>query len=320
MARWRDEWQPPRVSIGLPVYNGAAFLGEAIESILAQTFRDFELILSDNASTDATPEICQTYAARDPRIRYFRNETNIGGAGNFSRVFRLGRGEYFKWAADDDVIAPEFVERCVEVLDRDPSLALCFSKMQIIDSVGRVVRRRYDNGLKRLGSERAHERFADMLLTGHGCFHSFGLARASLVAQTPLFASYIGSDRSYLAELSLRGRFFELEEDLFGLRDHADRSVKALPFYERMAWVDPSAIGRPSFPHWRLLREYGKSIRRSPLARGEKLRCAAVLGRWLLVNANAARLGLDLVVAILPGASRLQSWAKEFRTFRRRKV
>src|SRR5688572_10868700 len=98
----------PRVSIGLPVYNGENYLAEAIDSILAQTFEDFELIISDNASTDRTQEICEAYAAKDGRIRYYRSEVNKGSAWNFNRVFELARGEYFKWAAHDDYIAPEY--------------------------------------------------------------------------------------------------------------------------------------------------------------------------------------------------------------------
>src|ERR1051326_2036095 len=109
--------QKPRVSIGLPVYNGQQFLEEAINSLLAQTYSDFELIISDNASTDATEQICRAHAAADPRIRYYRNDKNRGPVWNLNRVFELARGELFKWAAHDDVCAPTLVERCVEVLE-----------------------------------------------------------------------------------------------------------------------------------------------------------------------------------------------------------
>src|SRR5215212_10104103 len=107
----------PRVTVGIPVYNGAKYLGQAIESVLAQTFADFELIICDNASTDATAAIALDYAARDPRVRYARNRENLGVGRNFNRLIELGMGQYFKWLAADDVIAPEFLERCVEALD-----------------------------------------------------------------------------------------------------------------------------------------------------------------------------------------------------------
>ena len=126
----------PRVSIGLPVYNGEKFIREAIDSIFSQTFEDFELIISDNGSTDRTQQICQAYAAQDLRIRYYRNKKNIGAARNYNLVFELASGEYFKWAAHDDLCAPEYLERCVEILDRDPDVVLCYPKTSIIDEHG----------------------------------------------------------------------------------------------------------------------------------------------------------------------------------------
>ncbi len=130
----------PRVSVGLAVYNGENYLREAIDSILAQTFTDFELILSDNASTDKTQEICLEYAAKDKRIRYYRNDQNIGGIRNQIRTVELSRGEYYKLAAHDDVCAPDFLEKCVEVLDRDPSVVLCYPKTKIIDENGNFLK------------------------------------------------------------------------------------------------------------------------------------------------------------------------------------
>jgi glycosyltransferase involved in cell wall biosynthesis len=107
----------PRVSIGLPVYNGERYLRESIDSILAQTFQNFELVICDNASTDATARICEEYTERDPRVRYFRNARNIGGINNANLTFERSRGELFRWAAHDDVCAPTLLERCVQVLD-----------------------------------------------------------------------------------------------------------------------------------------------------------------------------------------------------------
>jgi glycosyltransferase involved in cell wall biosynthesis len=130
----------PRVSIGLPVFNGERYLARALDSLVAQDFEDFELIISDNASTDGTSEICQEYAGRDRRINVHRNERNIGAVGNFNRTLQLSSGDYFKWAAHDDWCAPEFLSRCVEVLDEDPSMILCFTAMGVADAEGRVFR------------------------------------------------------------------------------------------------------------------------------------------------------------------------------------
>ena len=105
----------PRVSVGLPVYNGERFLAQAIDSVLQQTHSDLELVISDNASTDRTEEICRSYTTQDSRVRYFRSSANIGACRNFSRVFELSRAPYFKWACYDDICVPGFLEKCVAV-------------------------------------------------------------------------------------------------------------------------------------------------------------------------------------------------------------
>ena len=117
----------PRVSIGMPVHNGQRFIRSAIESLLSQTCGDFELVISDNASTDATEAICREYQARDARVRYSRSERNLGGPANFRRVFHLCSGELHKWATADDYWEPTFVERCVEILDARPDVVLAYS-------------------------------------------------------------------------------------------------------------------------------------------------------------------------------------------------
>ena len=130
----------PAVSVGLPVYNGERYLAEAIESVLRQTFADFELVISDNASTDRTAEICRSFARADGRVRYHRNEANLGALPNFNRVFDLGRGRYFKWAAHDDVLRPELLRRCVDVLEDNRDAVVCESDALSLKSV-LVVRR-----------------------------------------------------------------------------------------------------------------------------------------------------------------------------------
>src|SRR5262245_44937991 len=129
--------RPPRISIGLPVYNGEKFLKESVNSLLAQTFDDFELILSDNASTDETPAICRSYSDADKRVRYFRNDENIGVYRNFNRVFQLGSGEYFKWAAADDICHRELLAKCLKVLESDASVVATYPKVQFVDEEGR---------------------------------------------------------------------------------------------------------------------------------------------------------------------------------------
>lgn len=291
--------QHPKVSIGLPVYNGEPFLAEALDSILGQTFSDFELIISDNASQDRTREICLDYARRDSRIRYDRNTSNHGASRNFNRVFHLSRGRYFKWAAHDDLLAPEFLARTVEVLDRYPSVVLCFSRMRIISSTGEVQRRDFTNGLDRISSFCVPTRFGEIVLKRHGCFHIWGLLRREVLAKTPLISDHIASDRTLLARLALAGRFYEVAEELFLLRGHEERSVR-VPFYLRAAWFSPSRQGKLCFPNWRVLQEYAAAIGDSPLSAGGRLRCYAQLLRWVGTPSNFTKLGLDLVVAPAP--------------------
>jgi len=238
----------PRVSIGMPVYNGEKYLSTAVDSLLAQTFEDFELVISDNASTDRTEEMCRDYAARDPRIRYFREESNRGVAWNFCHVVGLSRGEYFKWAAHDDVCEPTFLARCVDVLDRHPDVVWCHPQTAYVDARGRrmtgpgegvvsfaVAPGRPAEKVAGIGggdpsqptreSASPHRRFRAVLL-GPGEVHDvYGLIRMSAMRQTGLERPFHGSDKVFIAELSLLGRFVEVREVLFYSRRHAEQFV-----------------------------------------------------------------------------------------------
>ena len=218
----------PRVSLGVPAYNAEKYLPIAVESLLAQSYTDFELIISDNASTDNTEAICRDYAARDPRIRYYRAAANVGSAGNFSRVFQYARGEYFKWAASDDVCLPTYLERCVEALDRDPEVAWCHSRSTHIDQDGEIIDDpslmdvSYLDTKPNRAAAAPHERFQSVLLGEGGCLDSYGLARSKWMRQTQLMLPVFGSEKIFIAELALRGRFEEISETLFYDRIHPD--------------------------------------------------------------------------------------------------
>jgi len=265
----------PRVSIGLAVYNGEKYVEEAIQSILAQTFRDFELIISDNNSTDATDEICRKYAAQDDRIRYSRHETNIGGAKNENSTVRLARGEYFRWAAYDDVCAPELLEKHVAILDNESSVVLCFSMVSNIDENGNVV----DTiSLKQGLSPKAHERFQQLADPKHHCEIYYGLMRTDVLRKTRLQQNYTDSDRTLLAELSLYGQFYELPEPLFFKRYHPQNVY--VNMRTRMAWFDPSLKGKFVFPYWMQFFDYLTTISRVSFPWSEKFRCYLYMVRW----------------------------------------
>jgi len=127
---------PPLVSIGIPVYNGARFIRQALEHLLAQTYTHLELVICDNASTDDTGTICQEYAARDARVRYYRNPTNVGLTNNFCLAVARSTGTYFAWAAADDRKPPTAVEACVRVLQAQPAAVMAHG-IVLVQSEGR---------------------------------------------------------------------------------------------------------------------------------------------------------------------------------------
>jgi len=267
----------PKVSIGLPVYNGENFIRAALDSILAQTFTDYELIISDNASTDNTEAICREYISKDPRIKYYKNETNLGGSPNYNRTFELSNGEYFKWAAHDDVIAPDFLRKCVDILDSNSDIVLCHSLVSFIDENGDFLKN-YNVHL-RTHSPKIHVRFHE-LLAKHLCYPVFGLIRSSALRVTPLMGSYGAADAIFLLRLALHGRFYEIPEFLFFSRSHAQQSLSILfPDYMSFAnentdyslnmlpdlygyaqWFDSSNDdSKLLFQHWRVFWEYLRS-------------------------------------------------------------
>src|ERR1700758_936309 len=152
----------PLVSVGLFVYNGERYIEETLDSILSQTFTDFELIISDNASTDRTGEIALSYAKRDDRIRYYRSEKNMGAGWNVRRVYELATGKYFKWAAVDDILEPDFLRQCVEILERDPGCVLVYAATKEIDENGAFIKN-YVTPMRTDSTDPA-ARFRDMML------------------------------------------------------------------------------------------------------------------------------------------------------------
>lgn len=274
----------PRVSIGMPVYNGEDFLEEALEAILAQTFDDFEFIVSDNASTDRTEAICRAYADRDARIRYFRNAKNLGASDNFNRVFTLSSGDYFKWVAHDDLHQPDFLSKCIQILDRDPTVVLAYTRAVTIDWKRQPIRREWGAGPE-LGSVRPHERFRESLAPPNDPIPLpiFGVIRANILRKTRLVASYPDCDRALLAELSLYGRFYEVPEALFLQREHQHRAGPHLsrdPYWAVTFW-DPKTTGKIVFPHWWLFAGHLSAITRAPLSWRERVHCYIILAGWL---------------------------------------
>lgn len=123
------------VSIGMPVFNSEDTIEGALDSLLAQTYQNFELIISDDASSDSTGEICRRYQDSDPRIKYIRNEKNIGELANFNQVLRMGQGTFFMWAAHDDLWETDFIKELVALLEDNPSAVLAFCQFDYMDVI-----------------------------------------------------------------------------------------------------------------------------------------------------------------------------------------
>jgi glycosyltransferase involved in cell wall biosynthesis len=275
----------PRVSIGLPIYNAERFLAECLDSFLAQTFSDFELIVSDNGSTDLTPQICREYAARDGRVRTFRSEENRGVAWNFNRVFQLSRGEYFRWAAHDDLVAPDYLARCVAALDNHPEAVWCHTRRAKIDAGGAVVADPADTPAMRaavarvFAAERPAERLRAVLLTPGAGLDFYGVGRRDAMARTRLHRPYFSADKVFLAEFSLAGPWIEVPETLFFLRQHAEQSVRTVSQGRLEHWITGGRLPRLRVPR-RVRYALGclHVAATAPLSWRERLSCLAA---WL---------------------------------------
>ncbi len=232
----------PKVSIGMPVYNMDDTVKEAIDTILSQTFTDFELIICDNASDDGTEKICRTAASKDPRIRYHRNTHNLGGE-NFRLTVMLAKADYFMWAAADDYRRPEMVSRCVEALDSDPQAELSYTYTEVLDSkTGQrypyrdSYRLDYEDPAERYKSLIAHLDLGNMI---------YGLFRRNVLLQNPPINGYSTNliaftDAQFLTNIVLSGKVIQIPEFLFIRR----RGEHVLPWHETLALTE-----RVSFPN-----------------------------------------------------------------------
>ncbi|MCB9881562.1 MAG: glycosyltransferase family 2 protein [Planctomycetes bacterium] len=280
----------PVLSIGMPVRNGARWIEEALSSILAQDFADFEVVIRDNASTDDTVAICERIAANDARVSIARNEVNVGGAGNYNLVFEHARGKYFKWAAHDDLCAPGFFRRCVEALERDPSCVVAFPKTRYIDEDDQLLR---DSGgtLDLLDADPAARAlhlldFADQ--NDDVWMSIFGVFRSSALAKTPKIATHVASDQTLLFELAFAGTFREIDEPLFVRRLHPGTSMIEAATPQRLAtWFDPKHGKRVVMPMWGLWREMRRVLAAQDLSARDKRRVRARLRKRFLRMAPA---------------------------------
>jgi glycosyltransferase involved in cell wall biosynthesis len=283
-----------RLSIGIPVYNGEAYLAETFESLLSQSFTDVEIVVCDNASVDRTPDICRSYQRMDSRISYFRSDRNIGAAANFNRVFQLSSAPLFHPGADDDLYATAFFEHCVDALDQDPEVVLSYAQTTLIGEQGEALLFDQDRGCyvgshgdtegasgdvmrlqpRRIGEARRPERrFREVLWVMGWSLPLSGVVRREALLRTSLYGSYSGADKVLLAELALQGRFHEVQEPLFKKRMHRGCS-HYMTASERAAHEGSK---ERSLPQISMLRDYIRMTFAADLGPLQRLHCMATI-------------------------------------------
>jgi glycosyltransferase involved in cell wall biosynthesis len=271
----------PLVSVGVPVYNGEDYLRQALDALLAQDLDDFEVIVCDNASTDATGEIAKEYAAADRRFRYHRNQQNLGLSGNFNKAFELSRGKYFKWAAHDDLHPPQMLRVTTTVLERDPAAVICASAVAIMDLDGEVFEEWHPS--VDLRSPPPHVRFHRLMWTLEETHQLFAVMRSDALRRTPLYRPFVGGDRVLLAQLALMGPIWQVPEVLHYYRQpRMSAAVRQRTNRPSQAVIlDPANAGKLPSRTWRLCYEHLRLVWNAPLAARHKLWLAGdVLGRF----------------------------------------
>jgi glycosyltransferase involved in cell wall biosynthesis len=293
----------------MPVYNGERYLPNALTRLLEQEFEDFELIVCDNASTDATGEICREFAVRDSRIRYVRNATNIGLAGNHNRTFELSRGQFFKWAAHDDDFPPAMLARFVDTFDQSPpTVSVVYSRCEYIDEFGNVEGIDSD-GVDR-NDRRPYIRLAHLLRFVHMYNSPYGLIRSDMMRQTRRHGYYPMADHVLLSELAMLGIFVELPEPLLRIRRHPGRTFAANKSRQALRELFTPGQSRTILPmglRTRMALELIRSTVLLPIPLKDKIPCTAVAAvgpQWRAFRAFGGKQKKKLLRKLSPGLGR----------------
>ncbi len=268
-----------RVSIGMPVYNASAYLRTALDGVLSQTFKHFELVLADNASTDDSASICEEYAGRDPRIRFYRNPVNIGANGNFTYTLKLARYNYFMWTSSNDYIAPTYIEKAVAMLDARPDVVLCVARPRYFaDDIDKF--QEVEDPMD-IGMNSPIERFRTLLqrVTINNAMH--GLIRTEALRATMPLESYSSSDNVMIAQLSLAGKFVQLPEPLFYRRFEQAAATELMTPEELRHFYAPGRRSPMRFQVWKLHAGFWSLLSRARLSLGDRFELAVYLAKMM---------------------------------------
>ena len=294
---------PPSLSMGLPVYNGENLLREAMNSLLSQSFTNFELIVCDNHSSDSTPDICKYFADSDPRVVCLRNDQNIGAAANFHKVATLARGQYFAWVNHDDLWARTYFEDCISLLTTHPTAVLAYSRASYVKVDNNDSIRLKDHlGLVGSSSLQRLQRFHYLLKTcprveAPGLWTPvYGVIRRHTLEKTGRIGPYIGSDTVLLEELLMHGEFLEVPKPLFCKRDHPSRSMRSsFAIDRRIEWYTGQRAPILLFPRWRQLFERLLAVQRTNIRRRDKVGCYWEMIDFCILNYKAANVLINEV-------------------------
>ena len=292
----------PDITLGLLVYNGEQYVAQTIESILSQTYSDFELLISDNDSSDNTEQVCRSFAERDSRITYIRQRKNIGAMANFNFLASLAQTRFFKWCAADDVLEPTYLASCIEFLQSNPDYVLCHSSTRTIGFDGRELpndiikpsgaSERVPNGM--IEPYPPWQRFRDVLLGSTAVMDLWGVIRTEQLLDTGLLRPHVGYEKVMLAALSLRGRFAELPQKLFSYRIHPDSASSRISEDARRQWSSPDSSSA-TYPRMHYLLGYLDAIDQSELSVAQRCLCRAAIARYLLQVSKWQRIILESI-------------------------
>lgn len=248
------------VSIGMPVYNAERYIRQALHSLLAQDYENFELIISDNASNDSTGEICQEFASRDRRISYFRNDQNLGMSANFKSVLDKARGTYFMWAAADDIWLPGFVGALVAELDSHPEAGVAMCGTKRIRQDGTLVD--HVRCLEAINSRAKGDFALAMALASGEPYHLYiyGLFRTDFIRRAFTgFPMVVMGDRLFICQLALATGFRYVDQILYIRRSHREAIA------DRYAGEELGKLWMDRFGYVKLVATVGPYLMRSSI-------------------------------------------------------
>ena len=297
----------PRVSIGLPVRNGETYIVRALDSLLAQDYSDFEVVICDNASDDATPGIVRGYATRDPRIKFHENGRDIGQIANMNRVFELASGEYFRWTGVDDWFEPNYISKSIEYLDREPGVIAVSTYIKYFDDDGNEFYTEYTG--ERMESPEPHRRFSRMLWFLQADYRyydpHYAMYRRSALQQTRLLQVVFLTDQILAAEMSLVGPFGHIPECL-SYRRRVPAAYSDSEVLHALYHPDQPDELRPSLS--RLCSNFDVLVSTAPITGFQKAFCRGAIARYFLrTELSELELAVRRVARRIPGYRRAKA-------------